>query len=280
MQRLTTMNTAQPAPSHTEASIDTHNIAFGHLPIAERLAKMEAKARSLARNHDNQINLRDEAERERDDLKGALEIANRSADEQMRFKREAEKERDEARHMLLVCRRGMASACSGYIGASEVASRAISTIAKALKKGMAHSRADLEHMLPRLTDELNQCRLDHQGPVHINSNVRLFDLVRYMRSELHQAKLITDEEFTWLSALAELATSPEGGSPSPRRLEDYDGLRDRLASVLDTLGSIARQKLSSEMESYDAAESADYEGAYDHCVKVARDALAENKASR
>lgn len=68
------------------------------------------------------------------------------------FARKLERGRDEARHMLLVCRRGLAGACSGFIGASEVARRAISTIEKALKKGMTHSRRDLEHMLPRLTE--------------------------------------------------------------------------------------------------------------------------------
>lgn len=62
----------------------------------------------------------------------------------------------------------------------------------------------------------------------INTHVRLFDLVRYMRSELHQAELITDEEYSWLCAESELATAPEGGSPSPRRLEDYDDLRKKL----------------------------------------------------
>ena len=59
----------------------------------------------------------------------------------------------------------------------------------------------------------------------INTNVRLFDLVRYMRSELHQAELITDDEYAWLCSGSEMANSPKGGSPSPRRLEDYDTMR-------------------------------------------------------
>lgn len=58
----------------------------------------------------------------------------------------------------------------------------------------------------------------------INTNVRLFDLVRYMRSELHEQDLITDEEYAWLCG-SEMASSKQGGSPSPRRLEDYDGLQ-------------------------------------------------------
>lgn len=73
----------------------------------------------------------------------------------------------------------------------------------------------------------------------INTNVRLFDLVRYMRSELHAADLITDEEFTWLCADAPMANSDAGGSPSPRRLEDYDELRDKIAFLkLRALGAI------------------------------------------
>jgi hypothetical protein len=57
----------------------------------------------------------------------------------------------------------------------------------------------------------------------INTNVRLFDLVRYMRSELHEADLITDQEYGWLCAEAPMAKGQ--GSPSPRRLEDYDEIR-------------------------------------------------------
>jgi len=129
---------------------------------------------------------------------------------------------------LIDFQKGMFSACSGYIGATEVAGKAIVAMEQALKAGIAHSRRRMEESLPRLKKELSQCRLDHQGPVHINSNVRLFDLVRFMRTELHQAELITDEEYSWLCAEAELATAPEGGSPSPRRLEDYDDLRKLL----------------------------------------------------
>ena len=129
------------------------------------------------------------------------------------------------------CKRVMFSSCSGYIAATEVAGKAIVAMEQALKAGIAHSRRRMEESLPRLKKELNQCRLDHQGPVHINSNVRLFDLVRFMRSELHQAELITDEEYSWLCAEAELATAPEGGSPSPRRLEDYDDLRKQLSDL-------------------------------------------------
>lgn len=64
----------------------------------------------------------------------------------------------------------------------------------------------------------------------MNTNIRLFDLVRFMRSELHEADLITDDEYFWLCSEAEMANSPTGGSPSPRRLEDYDELRGQLTA--------------------------------------------------
>jgi hypothetical protein len=63
-------------------------------------------------------------------------------------------------------------------------------------------------------------------------NVRLFDLVRYMRSELHHANLITDEEYAWLIMEAPLAQGV--GSPSPRRLEDYDDIRAKLKNLAES----------------------------------------------
>ncbi len=75
----------------------------------------------------------------------------------------------------------------------------------------------------------------------INTNVRMFDLVRYMRAELHDADLITDQEYAWLGS--PMATSHEGGSPSPRRLEDYSGLiaeRNNLREALITIMPLAR----------------------------------------
>lgn len=64
----------------------------------------------------------------------------------------------------------------------------------------------------------------------INTNVRLFDLVRHQRSALHKDGLITDEEYAWLCG-SEMAMSPQGGSPSPRRLEDYDHMRETLRNA-------------------------------------------------
>ena len=69
----------------------------------------------------------------------------------------------------------------------------------------------------------------------INTNVRLFDLVRYSRAILHEDELITDEEYAWLCGGAEMANSPKGGSPSPRRLEDYDDLSKQLEAMREVI---------------------------------------------
>lgn len=69
----------------------------------------------------------------------------------------------------------------------------------------------------------------------INTHVRLFDLVRYMRSELLNAGLITEDEYAWLAHTSPMAASPKGGSPSRERLEDYDALRARLKSAEDAM---------------------------------------------
>ena len=59
-------------------------------------------------------------------------------------------------------------------------------------------------------------------------STRLFDLVRYCRASLHEDGLITDMEYAWLAADADLAKG--AGSPSPRRLEEYDEIAKRLRS--------------------------------------------------
>lgn len=63
---------------------------------------------------------------------------------------------------------------------------------------------------------------------------RLFDLVRYARSPLHDAGLVTDEEYAWLC----LAESTGDGSPSARRLEDYDELKRKLADAKAAIVSL------------------------------------------
>ena len=59
---------------------------------------------------------------------------------------------------------------------------------------------------------------------------RLFDLVRYMRGELMDARLISMGEWTWLATGA-TPDIPGAGSPSRQRLESYDDLRERLEAV-------------------------------------------------
>lgn len=60
---------------------------------------------------------------------------------------------------------------------------------------------------------------DTQGKIKCDE--RLLDLVRYQRQELHQAELITDEEYIQL-------LQEEG---SRKRLESYDELRERLTTL-------------------------------------------------
>ncbi len=72
----------------------------------------------------------------------------------------------------------------------------------------------------------------------INTNVRLFDLVRFMRSELHEAELITDQEYGWLCAEAPMAKGQ--GSPSPRRLEGYDEIRAKMKRMEAALSEVIK----------------------------------------
>jgi len=161
--------------------------------------------------------------------------------------------------------RDVLSSASGFIGAMEVSRRAIKAIKDALRGGMAHSRKHLEESLPRLEAELKRCRLDHQGTVHINSNVRMFDLVRFMRSELHQENLITDSEYSWLCAESELATQEGGGSPSRERLEDYDELQSKLNMAHADADSLA------------SCLSIWYNASGSRCMASDADALAEHE---
>ncbi len=73
----------------------------------------------------------------------------------------------------------------------------------------------------------------------INTSERLFDLVRFMRSELHQSNLVNDEEYAWLSVGSAMANSPKGGSPSVQRLEEYDDMRAELTALRAALSKIA-----------------------------------------
>lgn len=88
--------------------------------------------------------------------------------------------------------------------------------------------SDFARQLERQRDEARK---------NINTSYRLFDLVRFMRTELHEQGLINDDEYSWLCT-SSMATIKEGGSPSPRRLEEYDDCkaeRDQLRTEVEQL---------------------------------------------
>lgn len=134
----------------------------------------------------------------------------------------AAKKIEELELKLAAAHKEALAAASGYIHACTIAGKALLLIDTSLRRGLHHSRPILVEQLSELRKQLTACTLMGDGKIQINTNVRLFDLVRYMRTELHEANLITDSEYHWLACDAEMANSPEGGSPSPRRLEDYD----------------------------------------------------------
>lgn len=108
----------------------------------------------------------------------------------------------------------------------------------ALTKGVQARRSALEQALEsvKFHAEKSAARVEEIATAKnlklpIATDARQFDLVRYMRSQLHEAELISDEEYAWLCSEAPLATAPEGGSPSPRRLESYDDMRKRIAEL-------------------------------------------------
>jgi hypothetical protein len=80
--------------------------------------------------------------------------------------------------------------------------------------------------LPRVDPDTD----DTMGKTIPITERRLFDLVRYMRSELQDAGLITMGEWTWLTTGA-TPDVPGAGSPSRKRLEEYDELAARLAAM-------------------------------------------------
>jgi hypothetical protein len=68
--------------------------------------------------------------------------------------------------------------------------------------------------------------LQKAKPAFLTDYQRMWDLVRYKRSALHDAGLITDTEFALL-----VSAEDGGGSPSPRRLETYDALRRQVETL-------------------------------------------------
>jgi len=92
-----------------------------------------------------------------------------------------------------------------------------------------------------------------------------------MRSELHEQNLITDEEYAWLSGGSPMATDPKGGSPSPRRLEDYDALRARLTAAEKALECVDHNLITNDGDVYTRCLFTDTE------VKLIREAVAALK---
>lgn len=63
-------------------------------------------------------------------------------------------------------------------------------------------------------------------PAFTNAYARMWDLVRYKRSDLLDDGLITREEYACL-----VAAEDDPGSPSARRLESYDEMRQRIKTL-------------------------------------------------
>ncbi len=94
----------------------------------------------------------------------------------------------------------------------------------------AADRDEWQEVAMKVSKERDNLLADKKARAEINTSYRLFDLVRYQRAELHRSGLITNEEYGWLCA-SDMAISPQGGSPSRQRLEDYDKLRAELEAV-------------------------------------------------
>lgn len=106
----------------------------------------------------------------------------------------------------------------------------------------------------RDTLRLRVAELEQKQP--INTHVRLFDLVRQQRAELHAADLITEEEYAWLSGGSSYAQDAHGGSPSPRRLEDYDKLRATITALQIEEDGKERDTLRSRVAELEAGNKA------------------------
>ena len=89
----------------------------------------------------------------------------------------------------------------------------------------------LREVLANAQAEIARLRAELAERAKINTSFRLFDLVRFMRSELHQADLINDEEYAWLCGESPMSAGDGNGSPSRKRLEDYDKLQAELAEL-------------------------------------------------
>jgi hypothetical protein len=111
-----------------------------------------------------------------------------------------------------------------------------------------------------------------------NSHKRLYDLVRYCRANLHQAKLITDEEYARLV---------ETGSVSARRLEDYEQaiaaatkeLADELKSTTTQLATERHNAAAAQQSLVDALKYIAAGEHADEAPEIAQAALAKEGKS-
>ena len=120
-------------------------------------------------------------------------------------------------------------AATNYCDASPVMPWVDADFARTLETELAEAKAECE-------------RLRAKQP--IASDLRQFDLVRFMRQELHAAHLITDEEYGWLCMESPMAHG--AGSPSPRRLEGYDKLAAELARLRAEVERLTAQNRDEE----------------------------------
>lgn len=180
---------------------------------------------------------------ELDELKAATQAADTTSESEVIEETQAQSLQLIGQNERLITERNnlreqVAKAVSGYIGATEVTRKLLADVKQALAGGVAHARSRLELALSRYTNEFNKLTLCPDKP-HIQTNVRLFDLVRYMRAELHEAELITDEEYAFLCS-HNPGEPVKTGSPSRMRLEDYDELRADLARWQALAGQLAQ----------------------------------------
>ena len=90
------------------------------------------------------------------------------------------------------------------------------------------------------------------------SDKRAYDLIRFCRSELHEAKLISDDEYAMITAW---------GSKSARRLEAYDDIEQQLLQALAAIEKIAKgdtldaAKMQIIAKSIDATALAEHDAA-------------------
>ena len=86
------------------------------------------------------------------------------------------------------------------------------------------------------TEKIELKSRNEDGAVKLMCDERLFDLVRFMRAELYDAELITNDEYVELCT--EGATGLMRGSV--RRLETYDELINRVKKLETELDEFRR----------------------------------------